>query len=106
MSEKTIRFSSKGKVHETEVPTDVAEFAQHSGTALDVPAMKRDAAVRAFMKERPDLSYYQAFRVVLLGADPAETESFSEGPNAASTRQKKTAARAIEELLGSTRAAK
>jgi hypothetical protein len=106
MSEKTIRFSHGGKVHETDVPTDVVEFAAHHKTPLDAPSLKRDAKVREFMREHAGMTYYAAFRVVCLGADPGEVENFAEGPNDAVKQRSMTVARAIEEMLGRARVQK
>jgi len=104
MSEKTIKFSRNGKAYETELPRDVAEFAA-GGKALDISSVQRDAMVRAFMKERPDLNYYQAFHVVLLGADPGDVVSLAEESNPTRKRSR-TIAAIFGWYLGGTRAMK
>lgn len=83
------------------IPVDVAEFAQQSTVALDVPSIKRDQRVKEYMVANPGTSYFKAFHVIYLGASPSDTDSFAEGPQ---QKRATTVARAIEALLGGTKA--
>lgn len=99
---------SFAEARELELPEDVVAFAtgtQHRAP-MPIEGIRRDQAVRQYMRENGVTDYYRAFQVVALGYDPRDVLGFAaaDSANSAARNREREVANRLAAALAGTRA--
>lgn len=83
------------------LPEDLLEFAVgNPGGPVPLGGLRRDQAVRQYMRDNSVTDYYRAFHVVALGADPADVFAAEDRNSVARAREREVAARIAQAFAG------